>query len=55
MKISVGIYYKGVFCPIWGGVYLTASERFQRGGLADLSRCLDANSHDAGVVVWYKD
>ena len=38
-----------------GGVYLETSERFTRGSLKDLSRCLKAGAHDAGVVVLYED
>ena len=52
---KIGIMYKGKFCELWGGVYLETSERFTRGSLKDLSRCLKAGAHDAGVVVLYED
>lgn len=47
-----GIYYYGRFCPVWGGVYWNVGNpSFYRGGLADLSRALKAEQHDASVVV----
>jgi len=46
-----GVIFKGRFCPVGGGVYVEASTRFFHGGLPNLSRCLKAEFHDAGVVV----
>ena len=36
------------------GIYLSVTEKFQRGQLKDLSRALKATSHDAGVVIVYE-
>ena len=36
------------------GIYLSVTEKFQRGQLKDLSRALKASSHDAGVVIVYE-
>lgn len=57
MRRLDGIYYKGKFCPLWGGVYAESSNNpsFVRGGLADVSRALKAAQHDAAVVVIYED
>ena len=52
-----GIWYKGKFCPLWGGLYAESSNNpsFVRGGLANVSRALKAEQHDAAVVVLYED
>ena len=48
--------YEG-FLDCYNDTVITSgiTDRFEHGGLKDLSRCLKANIHDAGVVVWYED
>lgn len=36
------------------GIYLSVTEKFQRGQLKDLSRALKSSNHDAGVVIVYE-
>lgn len=50
-----GVWYKGRFCPVWGGIYCRNREDFFRGGLEDISRAIKANMQDAAVVVEYDD
>ena len=52
-----GVYYKGAFCPLWGGLYADMSNNpsFIRGGLVDVSRAIKAEMHDAAVVVEYEN
>lgn len=45
-----GIIWKGKFCPYWGGILITPSPRFFRGGLDGVSRCLKAENNDVGVI-----
>ena len=45
-----GVEYKGKKFPEGSGLYTGASDRFQRDGLKDMSRCLKAGISDAGVV-----
>ena len=40
--------------PKTGGVFTKATAKFNRGSLCGLSRCLKANSTDAGVLIEYK-
>ena len=45
-----GVEYKGKKFSEGSGLYTGASDRFQRSGLKDMSRCLKAGISDAGVV-----
>lgn len=45
-----GVEYKGKKFLEGSGLYTDASDRFQRDGLKDMSRCLKAEISDAGVV-----
>lgn len=57
MKVSndkAGVWFKGLFCELWGGVYLGTSNEFFRGSLPDISRCIKCDSM-AGVVVEYEE
>lgn len=45
------IIFKGKPLYPYDGLYIGTSERFFRGGLRGISRCIKANSHDAAVVV----
>lgn len=45
------IIFKGKPFYPYDGLYIGTSERFFRGGLRCVSRCIKANSHDAAVVV----
>ena len=38
--------------PAVYGIYTNCSDEFQHGPLKDLSRCLKANNHDAGVIIY---
>jgi len=49
-----GVWYKGRFCPVWGGLYISNSADFDHGALPDISRTLKAGKHDAAVVVEYE-
>nr|DAI88957.1 MAG TPA: hypothetical protein [Caudoviricetes sp.] len=40
--------------PKVGGVFTSVTDKFNRGCLVGLSRCLKANSTDAGVLIEYK-
>ena len=55
-ELKKGVVYKGVFMPVWGGLYADMSENpsFRRGALPGLSRALKAEMHDAAVVVEYE-
>ena len=50
-----GIIFKGGFCPFWGGVNTSYSERFFSGGLHGISVTILASNHDAGVVEVYEE
>ena len=50
-----GVIFKGKFCQVWGGLYLSTTDAFTRGTLSEISRTLKAGVHDAGVVVEYDD
>jgi len=52
-----GVIYKGVFFPLWGGLYSDMSNNpsFIRGGLEGISRAIKAEMHDAAVVVEYDE
>lgn len=50
-----GLWFKGEFCPVWGGLYCEVSNNpsFRSGarGIPNLSRAIKAEMHDAAVVV----
>lgn len=50
-----GVIYKGIFFPLWGGLYCKMSDNptFLRGGLEGISRAIKAEMHDSAVVVEY--
>ena len=50
-----GVYYKGKFHQLWGGLYHNTSERFLHGALPDLSRCLKCDDSAAVVVEYESD
>ena len=50
-----GIWFKGHFVPVGGGIYLDTSPSFYHGAINGISRCLKAEYHDAGTCVEYTD
>lgn len=48
---DIGIVFKGRFCPLWGGLYLSNSSDFDHGALPGIARTLKATKYDAAVVV----
>ena len=55
-ELKKGVIYKGMFFPLWGGLYSDFSNNpsFQRAGLPGISRAIKAEMHDAAVVVEYE-
>ena len=49
-KNDRGLWYKGIFCEVWGGMYDNTSEAFFRGTLPGLSRCLKCDDSACVVV-----
>lgn len=54
LSVYEGVEHKGKKFPEGSGLYTGVSDRFQSGGLKDMSRCLKANKVDAGVVHNYR-
>ena len=48
-----GMMFKGRFCPLWGGLYSTATDAFFRGGLENISRTIKCDD-SAAVIVEYE-
>lgn len=55
-ELKKGVIYKGMFFPLWGGLYCDMSNNpsFARAGLPGISRTIKAEMHDAAVVVEYE-
>ena len=51
-----GVWYKGKFIPVGGGLYCQSSNNpsFIRGALPGISRAIKAEMHDAAVCVEYE-